>query len=347
MEYCLSVPKKNAEAWEPCSVRDGTERFLQHRAGKSLVLTEGTSFCAMLPAARQAGAVGVLFDGDALSLFALPDVSCVLASGSAQTLRAARFFAAVRRIPCAVFPAHAACDGAFGTRARLRVAGEMRDVPLAAAQVYCDVSLMRESVSEGYARLLLSRLALFEQKAAGLLCRRPFGAEAEEGAFALTDGVRGELPPEEIVRRNVQLRLLEEAGAPVGEGALLCGGGALRAYRTLLSLYTAFFRRGVPRRYFVPDYRARAAAAGVSYASLCIPSEEEYALRALRLERVRGELAHELVHLNAALAGQLRAVRSVGGRDACPELTVLKNLPELAPHGLCAIIRDFGLMETL
>ncbi len=354
----LSVPKTNAEAGADggggpvfSSVSEGADAFLARTAGKALLLADSAAFSALLPASRAARAVTLIFDGDALAPFALPDVGCVLASGGADVLRAARFFAAVRGIPCALFPTHAACDGAFERTAEIDLGGERLRQTLAPAHVVCDVGRMRPSCAEGYARILLSRLALFEAKAVGRLTRRPFGGAAYEEAFSLTDGAL-RLSDEEIVKINARVRVLETEGAPVGEGVALCGayGGtplpALYAHRALSALYYAFFLRGVPRRYAVADYRARAAGGG--YAAMHIPAPKEYAARAIALERSRAELLTEIVRLRGRHAAQLGALRArMPVAPFTPDLHPLCRLPELAPDGLCAILRDFGLLEKI
>ena len=336
------------------SVRDGTEAFLAHTAGKALILADSVTFSALLPAARLSRAGTVVFDGDALSLFALPEVGCVLACGGAQTMRAARYFAGVRRIPCMLFPADSTFDGVYEARAKLDLSDKKTDVALADAQVLCDLSLLKNTFAEGYARLVLSRLALFEAKAAGLIDRRPFGGSIYEEAFSLLDSICGELSGEEVALKNARMRILERSGAPVGEGialAALYDGmplPALLAERTLSALYFAFFRRGTPRRYCIADYRTRAERAGIAYGALHIPAESTYAARALTLERVRGELLAEITRLRSAHAAQLRAVRVFSECEApVPDLKKLQTLPELAPQGLCALMRDFGLLENI
>lgn len=360
MRLDLSVPKMNAVGadgedgpfWSP--VREGAERFLRRTAGKALILSDGEAFSSLACAARLSRAVTVLWDGDALALFALPEVGCVLASGGREVLAAARFFAGVRRVPCILFPREASLDGAYEICARVRLSGEEREVGLADAEIVFDEELLAPSLGEGYARLLLSRLALFEARAVGLICRRPFGGEAYERAFAALDPVRGELPARAVVEKNALMRRLEQDGVPVGEGRTLAelydgsSFAVLQAQRALSALYYAFLRRGSPRRYAVPDYRARAAASQVSYAQLRIPDAAEYASRALMLERVRGELLAEILHLRSAHAAQLRAIRAYTRADLpAPDLSLLTRLPELAPDGLCAVLRDFGLLEIL
>ena len=327
-----------------CCVKEGAERFLRGRAGKALALAEDTAFSAMLPAVRLPRTVSVLWEGDALPLFAMPEVSCILAAGGREVLQAARFFAAVRGVPCALFPADAALDGACSARGEVSVNANVIRVPLSPAEVFCDCAFLRGSLFGGYARLMLARLALFEAKAVGLVCRRPFGGAASEEAFSLTE-MRGELSPEEIVRRNARLRALEEAGAPRGEGVVL-GCSAYESWRLLLGLYLAFFAKGRPRRYTVPDYAARAKAANVPYADMRLPSRQEYAARAMRLERVRGELLAELRTIAARKNAYERALRTYGTLPAAgPDIQQLKTLPERAEGGLSSVIRDFGLMD--
>ena len=51
-------------------------------------------------------------------------------------------------------------------------------------------------------------------------------------------------------------------------------------------------------------------------------------------------------HIRAAKQAQLAAMRTLDGHfSASPALEKLKILPEHAPDGLCAVLRDFGLLE--
>ena len=138
----------------------------------------------------------------------------------------------------------------------------------------------------------------------------------------------------------------------MGEGATLASlcseqrYPAATAFLTLSALYTAFLERGVPRRYMVPDYAGRAQRAGTKYADLHLPTAAGYATRALGLERARGELLTQMRHIRAAKQAQLAAMRTLDGHfSASPALEKLKILPEHAPDGLCAVLRDFGLLE--
>lgn len=360
MRLDLSVPKTNpvscGEDGEDglllSTLREGMERALADRSGRTLILSDSTAFSQFVPAARSEHTLCMLWEGDALALFALPEVQQVLVSGGRDALEAARFFAHVRRIACTVFPQHAALDGAFGSRARVRLGENTLDVPLAQAHVVADLACMTGTLAEGYARLILSRLALFEARALGMICRKKWGGAAYEEAFSIAEPVRGELAPEEIVTANARLRQLETAGAPVGEGATLASlcseqrYPAATAFLTLSALYTAFLERGVPRRYMVPDYAGRAQRAGTKYADLRLPTAAGYATRALGLERARGELLTQMRHIRAAKQAQLAAMRTLDGHfSASPILEKLKILPEHAPDGLCAVLRDFGLLE--
>ena len=352
MRLDSSVPKINpadggrcgGDGLSFCTAREGAAQFLQGRAGKVLALAEDSAFSALLPAVRLPHTISMLWEGDVLPLFAMPEVACVMAAGREEAVRAARFFAAVRRIPCAIFPSEAALGGVFCARGAISLNGNRLNVPLAPAEVYCDCRMLRDSLAEGYARLMLSRLALFEAKAVGLICHVRFGGAAYEEAFSLTE-MRGELSAEEIVRRNARLRILEDEGLPRGEGMAL-EGSAYSRWRALTALYLAFFGKGRPRRYAVPDYAARAKAANVPYGGLTLPSRQEYALRALRLERARGELLAELRSIAGRKSAYERVLRMYGAH--LPQTigrTVFRTLPERADGGLSAVIRDFGLLD--
>ena len=360
MRLDLSVPKTNpATGGEDgegglllSTLREGMEHALAVHSGRTLILSDSTTFSQFVPAARSEHTLCMLWEGDALALFALPEVQQVLVSGGRDALEAARFFAHVRRISCTVFPRHAALDGAWNTRARVRLGENALDVPLSQAHVVADLSCMSETLPDGYARLLLARLALFEAHALGMICRKQWGGAAYEEAFSIAEPMRGELAPAAVVTANARLRQLEADGAPVGEGATLaslCGEHrypAATAFLTLSALYTAFLERGVPRRYMVPDYAGRAQRAGTKYADLHLPTAAGYASRALSLERARGELLTQMRHIRAAKQAQLAAMRALDGHfSASPALEKLKILPEHAPDGLCAVLRDFGLLE--
>ncbi len=326
------------------SAEEGARRALEQIAGKALLVTDADACGMFAELALSPRTISVVFDGDALSLFSMPDgVSAVLAAGGTAVLHAARYFAEVRGIPCTLFPVRAALDGVFEARGRVLLGGEESEVPLRTGDVVCDLARLKGDLPGAYGRLLLFQLARLEARALSA-----FGIPAREGAET-------ELPSgaEEILCANARCRREERAGAWAGEGVLLAAlmrerGDKFpewRAYVQLTALYAAFFEKGKPRRYFTPDYKARAERAGCAVKG--VPSAEEYVLRAMTLERIRASFAREALGLLArketcypvlrALSGSVPPVR--GG-----DLSLLRDLPECG-GGLTAVIRDFGLME--
>ena len=315
-------------------------------AGRTLLVFDGEDR-AFAAAACNPKAIAVVFDGDCLPLFSMPDgVSRVLATGDEATLRAARYFSEIRGAACTLYPKHAALEGAFEAQGRGRLGGEVKKVPLTCdAEVVLDKEMLKESLPEGFARCLIARLAAIEGEALKELGGEKTTLQAEFPAS---------IEAEEIVLANARQRKKEQAGFPVGEGKklseLLKERGekypAWRAYLQLSALYAAFFEKGKPRRYFTPDYRKRAEEAGDAFFS--VPSAEEYVLRAMALERIRSPFARasaalsdereEFAKIMTALAGEPVSLKA-------GELRNLKILPERAPLGLSAVIRDFGLME--
>lgn len=332
---------------EELSFRDAGEEVqkrLSATAGRALLLSDGTSAEVFAAGARSPRTVCAVFDGDVLPLFLMPDgVSRVLAAGEAPTLRAARYFAEVRGIPCTLFPSDAALDGVFCREGEVTLGGRPVRVPLKAGELVCDRTLL-SPYAGAYARLLLAVLADIEARAL-----------AAFGRSAAPPAGMGDLPQDEegVVRANAVRRRKEMEGAPEGEGVVLARklgekGEELPewgAFFRLSALYAAFFERGKPRRYFTPDYGARAARAGTTHAA--VPSAEEYARMALALERMRAGLIAELRALLAERERYRSQIAKFYGKKP-PEtkgLSLLSRLPEYAPHGLSAVIRDFGLME--
>ncbi|MGN0823183.1 MAG: hypothetical protein ACI4NG_05360 [Candidatus Gallimonas sp.] len=340
-----------------CDAGEAVKRALSEiPIGKVLFVSDENGFGAFAPFSRSPRAVGVISaSGDALPLFSMPDgITLVLAAGDADTMRAARYFATVRKIPCRLFPTDGALDGVYSEADDVLLGEARSPFPLDGGRVILDESLLRESLPRAYCRLLLSRLALFEARALRLLC----GGErstADDRAFSATERIGEDF--RSIVAQNAALRRCEREGAPVGEGVslarLLARDGAedaeWRAYVQLSALYGAFFHKGVPRRYAVPDYRARAEEAGTGeagYLAAEIPTTETYFRRATSLERVRGILLREL-DCATKLSSERRVFRMLGGRDRPRAPERLRLLPETCPRGLSALIRDFGLTDSL
>ncbi len=340
-----SVPKTTPEGkYEGMFVRanEKTAELIGSVAGKALLLSDGQSCSAFAETALSPRTVSLVFDGDCLPLFAMPDgISTVFAAGGAETVRAARYFAEVRGIGCVLFPTDGSLDGVYETHAEVRLGGTPMRVPLRDGQAFFDTERM--PLARAYGRILLARLASVEARALSA-----FGSPCAAAEAVLP----AEETAEEIVRLNAELRRSEREGALQGEGVVLSKLLEERgervpewgAYLRLSALYAAFFERGKPRRYYTPDYRARAAAAGVPPAG--VPTAEEYVLRAMTLERIRAPFARETAEI-CAERKQLHAKLSAWAEDLPlkGDLCMLRQLPEHAPKGLTAIIRDFGLME--
>lgn len=354
MQLADSVPKRNATEVdaeyggydEPvfCTAEQGISQAFGGSAGKVLLVSDRESYVVFASAARSPRAVSVVLENDCLPLFAIPEVGCVLGAGGKTTLLAARFFAKVMRIPCTLFPTVATLAGALEQNARITVGGDTVPAELRPERTVCDTDLLKPTLGRAYSRLLLARLAALEGRAL-----RYFGLDAVRKDFV------PELPPpsvssaKKIVRANAQIGDLQGEGAALA--ALLDGDGERvpewRAYLQLSALYAAFFTKGKPRRYYTPDYKARADEAETAV-SCCIPTAEEYAQRAILLERMRAEMTAESLSLTRRREEFLSAVRSLSAdpvADGGGDLKRLKFLPEHFQGGLCAVIRDFGLME--
>ncbi len=332
-----------------CTTAEAVELILRkYPAGKLALFCDGKSFPALSFLARNRRVLTLVSaSDDALPLFALPEsVTCVIAVGNGVTFTLARYFAEVRRVGCVLLLREATCEGLYGKRASVRVGGERGTYPLAEADIFVDPACV-EGVAEGYARLLLARLARFEGRALALL-RGNTGAKTGAWMQVLAEGVTRE----EVLSAGMA-RAFAEGEAPQGEGVILAErlGGEFsrwRAYRQLLAIYLAGIKRGAPRPYFVPDYLARCQRAGVGnagYLRAKIPTVEEYASRAIALEKTRGILTGELLLLFEQLKACRRTYILLGGKEESIEnLEELRRLPEHAPEGLCAIWRDFGLI---
>ena len=335
-----------------CGAEEALREMLAHASGKVLLIADSGFFSVFAPIDHPRAIFVVLESEDALPLFTMPDgVSGIAAVGGEFAMRAARYFAEARGVRCLLFPAESAQDGVYETDGEMRVGGVVSRVALADANVCYDLAILRPALSRGYARLLLSRLERSEERALCMLERREVGALYEAG-YAAT---KCEISAEEIIRANASLRRLEAQGLVVGEATVLARNLAEKgipnpewqAYRALASLYSAFFERGKPRRYFVPDYAARTRRAGANYSAQSIPSPQEYAVRAMRLERMRAELMREFSAYVRDLNTQRHILSTLSNsvvwdRDVRKQL---KTLPEEGRGGLTSIIRDFGLME--
>lgn len=356
MTFAELLPKTNTPKEEDGEIifrtsEEGVGEIAKGAAGKMLFVTDSSALTAFRNCLPPRALCLVLDSDGCLPLFlSSDDSSYVVAAGKKSTLFAARFFAKVRQIPCAVFPASMTFDGAYERFGKVRFGGKSAHLPLQEAKVFCDRELVRATAGQAYMRLLLSRLALIEAKA-----MRRFGIEfggeaAEERAYlTLLPLAAAALDIDAVALKNAQIRRCEQDGMNRGEGVLLAETieeeGEEQAFFLLSALYSAFFQRGKPRL-SVPDYAARARNANALYAAQKIPTVQEFSRRAGKLERMRAELNREL---NSFLSGETHYRNnffSLTGRKLCEarDISSLKCLPERS-EGLSSVIRDFGLME--
>lgn len=307
--------------------------------GKLLFVSDGAGFIPFSTFISSPRAISFIFDGDTLPLFSTPDgVTCVFACGSGDVLRAARYFALIRRVPCILFPRIATLDGAIYDCGWIRLGDAFAERPLGQGDVVCDMQLMKGSFHRAYATVLLARLAAFESR---VLSAFSLGSEIKysceiDSSFAAVkacshlskDVLRGE--------GFAFARLLEEEGETCPEWT---------AYVQLTALYAAFFEKGKPRRYYTPNYNARAQAVGEKVQN--VPTVEEYIARAFCLERIRAKFLSEIRPFAKGFLQEEELLYSLCKErvQAGRKRKTLKYLPERYGMGLTSIIRDFGLLE--
>lgn len=341
-------PEVGSAAPHFCSAAEAIKAFAARTAGKLLLVSNGRAYPMLASAAAAPRAVSILFEGDALPLFAMPDgVGGVIGAGDADVLRATRFYAAVQRIPCLLLPTDAALDGVYEPRANICVDGHPLDVALAEGDVVCDTAHMQKSFARAYCRILLVRLAGFERKTLARLGLKDYGKLYEQtyaaGGMSVMD------TPRSIIETNAALRRCEVHGRECGEGeilAALVSGGCpeLDSYRMLCAAYAAFLAGGYPRSVIV-NYRRRAERAGVPFAAVAVPTTAELARRKELFVRIRMLATAELKTLTRQNGAHLRKLRALD--SDLKEHNVVetwRKLPEYST-GLTAVMRDFGLLE--
>lgn len=341
-----------------CSVQEGFARIRKEvPIGTLFLVADEEGYPLLAPFSGAPRTFFLVSDGaDALPLFSAPDgVTCICAAGGRELLQAARYFAEINRMPCYLFPIFAACDGLFNPYGKINAGDASGEFPLACGRIFCDVSALK-GISSAYARILLSRLALFERRVLRTFCGMETG-DMYDRAYAATLSAEESCDAETIVCVNALLRKSEEEGAPVGEGIMLARllaqdgvkNSEWSAYLQLSGLYAAFLKRGVPRRYFVPDYALRAVQAGVGesgYLRAKIPTSREYAFRAIALEKMRALFLREINAILERRETHLHVFVRLGGKnEETTSFERLRFLPEYVPVGLSAVMRDFGLME--
>ena len=321
------------------SVEEGIAREFERNTGTVLLVSDESAYSVFTTAASRPNAISIVIEEDVLPLFSMPEATCVLGAGGKRALFAARFYAETHHIPCALFPMEATLTGVLERTGEILMNGESTTANLSAGRVYCDMQILGGTLGRAYARLLLAQLEVFEKRAL-----QEFGIASDRiAAFAAV-----ELTPEKIIVENALRGELKGEGNALVK--LLEGrvNPEWRAFLLISSLYAAFFEKGKPRRYYTPDYKARAKAANTKPPASS-PTTEEYALRAMKLEKIRAGYAREIINFTkqkeafAQTVAALSAHQDEGDIEA--DLPVLKYLPEHFEGGLSSVIRDFGLMD--
>ncbi len=310
------------------------------------------------------------------NLFGLSDeISLVVAYGEGYAVRAARYFASVRALPCALFAFSAAAEelaAITDSRVHIAVGGEEAEYPASpAAYLFADTALLdKTSFAEAYADAAMRRAVLFELRFDGIILQTAYDRALYE---TVSDAVSvcGEMPFAALEKRSLfcaalLFSLCRARGFPRGEAETLAesyrrlGGGPVSAFYALDKLskvYNVFFTCGKYRKYYTPPYHARIRRAAGLYgkseeeisAKQTVPPVEKTALYAEITEGVRAQFLSESRELlrRAAQAGEeLQAYRERFPVENRLLNAALKYLPEGCPHyGITALMRDFGLFD--
>lgn len=334
--------------------------------GNFLVLTDEESAAVFEPLLKRLHKklFAVWREGDdLLPLFSEPDkITCAVGVGGG--IPAARYFAAVRSLPCAaVCPSFAPC-GAGGGEICVTVAGEKTrfPVPLPNLIAFCEPADGR-GLEEGRAFLSLCAVQTFAFSA----CRRLGVGEEEKGGEG-EKGKSGEKGEElfPLFRAAADCRGTEGetlfSALLTAEYCLSRGSGGeafalarlvkkyarlsradtfLSCARAFAGLCALFFGSGF-LRFGKADYNARRKEAERLFPEEGIPAPEvPTQVRLL-------SLAAAFEENRAALFAEISAL--VKTLPPCPEEKIrkaggiLRFLPELYGGGISALMRDFGLL---
>lgn len=310
------------------------------------------------------------------NLFALSDdISLVIVYGEAYAESAARYFATVRDLPCAVFAFSLSRDGLSAVtegRVQVRIGGEPTEYPVRPANYFfADETLFdKSSLPDAYADAAMRRAVLFELRFDAVLLQTVYSKELYD---AVSDAVSAcsETPYAAVGRRNIfcaalVLSLCRAQGFPCGEAETLAesyrrlGAGPMSAFYALDKLskvYNVFFTCGKYRRYYTPPYHARIRQAAGLYhkseeeisAAQVLPPVEKLALYARVFESVRAQFlgeSQELLRRAAQAEDDLLEYKERYPVENRLLNVALKYLPEGHPHyGITSLMRDFGLLD--
>ncbi len=314
---------------------DGCERALAllsyFPSGKIALVCDEAGYELFAPFAQRERVISLLFHGEGLSLFSLPDgVVAVIAAGDGALLRAARYFCAVQKIACYLCPREVCFCGVFERAGEVNLGGSISVQPLKEGEVWCDLSYLK-----GYARALsrnlLARIALFEQRALQWLTG---GEGINQALFSILQNGCGE-GKEAVLAISYARARVDTAGEGLALANLL--GGEFpewRAAEALIAVYGAFFA-SAPPLYLAPRY--------VSLTPLTLAQKKKIRTAFLEGERL---LLREFTLVKREKERCERAFLLLGGRKERGEsFSAVKELPARVPNGLCAVIKHFGLLE--
>lgn len=307
------------------------------------------------------------------NLFALPDdVSLVLCYGEDYALFAARYFAAVRGLPCAVFAYDASSRALAQGETEVVVGGEAARYPAKPAEyVFADMTLLdKTGLLAAYTDTALLRVSLFELRFDGIILQTAYDRETYEelsaAAAECTDAPFAVAERRKIFSAAFLASLCRAQGFPKSEAETLAenyrrlGAGPLAGFYAmdkLSKVYNVFFTCGKYRKYYTPPYHARIRQAAGLYktseealsARQTVPPVEKLALYAQVLESVRADFlsaSQELLRRAAWIEDNVGAYREKFPVENRLLNAALKYLPEgHAAYGLTALMRDLGLFD--
>lgn len=285
---------------------------------------------------------------DLLPLFLEPDkITCAVGVGGG--ISAARYFAAVRSLPCVAVCPSPAPYGAGGKEICVCVGGEKVRLRVALPDLLCRCGGESDGDTSGArAFLALCRVAAFSCDA----CRRLYGEEKPSGLypqFRAAADCQGE-SRETLFCAVAAAEYCLSEGFPGGEAFALARLYPAKTERdaeadaacaaALAKVYALFFGSGFYRGGKV-DYRARREEAERRFpeeaTDVRIPSAESLAARAAAFAENRAALSSEIDALVRVLPSCAEdAVRRAG--------KIIRFLPELCGCGISALMRDFGLL---
>ena len=306
-------------------------------------------------------------------LFALPDdLALVLCYGEDYAVQAARYFASVRALPCAVFVRNAQAKPLCMPEVEVCIGGQKsQSIAKHPEFLFIDDALWdKDSFLPAYVNVLSARTALFEAKFNELILQtlydRDCSQTVESAIAACAQTPFPFLEKRQIFCASLLICLCAQSGFSLGELGILTstyerlGAGSLAGFYAMEKLaktYQVFFKYGNYRKYYTPPYHARIRQASGLYkkseeeldSQQILPSVETLSLYAQVYETVRAQFlceAQELLRRLEWLEDNVKEYKAAFPMENRLLNAALKYLPEGNPHyGLTSLMRDFGLLD--